>query len=134
MARMTINGLAVSTGYGLWPQKFMILFLFIFEWSYKGHFSMLFLKFLKNGNFLFDNFEIKGSTLWKKILKISKNQFFSKNHTFSFWIFIVHVLNFLLRYITPMYLSISNFDLFSHKKFHFLPPSFDSQHGKNYNS
>ena len=118
MARMTINGLAVSTGYGLWPQKFMILFLFIFEWSYKGHFSMLFLKFLKNGNFLFDNFEIKGSP-FKKLKKFQKILFFAKNHTFSFWICIVHVLSFLLMYITLMYQKFSILTYFCMKIFIF---------------
>ena len=44
------------------------------------------------------------------------------------------VLSFLLRYITLMHLKISNFDLFSHEKFHFLPLSFDSQHDQNCNS
>ena len=128
MARMTINGLAVSTGYGLWPQKFMILFLFIFEWSYKGHFSMLFLKFLKNGNFLFDNFEIKGSPLWKKIENFKKKIFFAKNHTFSFQICILHVLSFFLRFITIIYLKISSFDLFMLEIFHFLSGSFGSHY------
>ena len=75
----------------------------------------------------------KGPPFGKKSKK-SKKIFFSKNHTFSFWICIVHVLSFILRYITPMYLKISNFDLFSHEKFHFLLPSFYSQHGQNYNS
>ena len=84
MARMTVNGLAVSAGEELRPPKFMTLFLFMFEWSHKSHFSNLFLKFLKNGNIFFDSFDIKGSPLWKKIQKFSKIIFFSKNHTFSF--------------------------------------------------
>ena len=134
MARMTINSLAVSTGKGLWPPEFMTLFLFMFEWSHKSHFSILFLKFLKNGKILFDNFDIKGSPLWKKIENFQKPIFFQKIILFSFWICIVHVLSFLLRYITLMYLKISNFDLFSHEKFHFSPLSFDSQHGQNCNS
>ena len=85
MARMTIFSLTVSPVYGLRLPKFMTLFLFLFEWSNKSHFSILFLKFLKNGKIFFDNLDIKGSPLWKKIEKIStKNFFFGKNHTFLF--------------------------------------------------
>ena len=134
MARMTIKSLAVSTGKGLWPPEFMTLFLFMFEWSHKSHFSILFFKFLKNGNFYFWQFWHQRVPLWKKNQKFPKTNFFSKNYTFSFWICILHVLSFLLRYITLMYLKISNFDLFSHEKFHFSPLSFDSQHGQNCNS
>ena len=84
--------------------------------------------------------QIQVEKVWfvtKKMEKNSRNSkkhFFSKNHTFSFWICIVHVLSILLRYITLMYLKILNFDLFLHIKFQFLPLSFNSQHGQNYSS
>ena len=49
----------------------MTLFLFLFEWCHKSH-------FWKTEFFIFDSFDIKGSPLWKKNLKISKNYFLSK--------------------------------------------------------
>ena len=76
----------------------MTLFLFMFEWSHESHFWVLFSKFLKNGKKIFYDFDIKGSPLWKKIENIKKKFFLGKNHTFSFWICIVHVLSFLLMY------------------------------------
>ena len=60
--------------------------------------------------------------------------FFTKNHTASFWICILHVLSFVLRYVTIIYLKISNFDLFMLEIFHFLPWSFGSQYCQNYSS
>ena len=120
MARMTINSLAVSTGKGLWPPEFMTLFLFMFEWSHKSHFSILFFKFLKNGNFHFWQFWHQRVLPLEKNWKILKTIFFSKNYTFSFWICIVHILSVLLRYITLMYLKILNFYLFLHTKFQFF--------------
>ena len=44
--------------------------------------------------------------------KCPSNFFFTKNHTFSFWICIVNVVSFLLRYITFKYSNFSNFDLY----------------------
>ena len=101
MARMTINSLAVSTGKGLWPPEFMTLFLFMFEWSHKSHFSILFLKFLKNGNmsyklnedwkiklaigkFYFKHFWHQRVPPLEKKSIISKNQFFFKKLYFFF--------------------------------------------------
>ena len=58
--------------------------------------------------------------------------FFSqKNKSFSFWICILHILSFILRYTTPMYVNFSNFDLFLLEIFHFLPLYFGSQYGQN---
>ena len=68
----------------------MTLFLFIFEWFHKSHFSMLILKFLKNRNFLFGNFKIKGKKIKKK--KNFQKTFFSRNHTFSLWIAVLAML------------------------------------------
>ena len=45
---------------------------------------MLFLKFLKNGNFLFVNFEIKGSPFGKEIKNFQKPIFFQKIILFLF--------------------------------------------------
>ena len=74
----------------------------------------------------------KGPPFGEKIKNVPKNFFFTKNHTFSFWICIVHVLSFLLMYITLMYQKKFNFDIFLHENFHFSPWSFDSQIGPNY--
>ena len=91
------------------------------------------LKFLKNGkNFL--TISTPKSPPFGKKSKISINQSFFQKLYFFLFEFILHVLSFFLRYITFMYLIISNFDLFLHEKFYFSPPSFDSQHGQNYNS
>ena len=62
-----------------------------------------------------------------------KNFFFfsQKNKTFSFWICIVHILSFILRYITLVYVNFSNFDLFLLEIFYFLPLYFGSQYGQN---
>ena len=76
----------------------------------------------------------KGPPFGKKIKNFKKKFFFSKNHIFSVWICIVHVLSFLLMYITLMYQKILNFDIFLHENFHFSPWSFDSQIGQNYSS
>ena len=111
----------------------MTLFLFMFEWSHKSYISNMFLNFWKNEFFLIV-LTSKGPPLWKKIQKFPKTIFFSKNPSFSFWICIVHVLSILLRYITLMYLKKLNSELFLHTKFHFLPLSFNSQHGQNYSS
>ena len=43
--------------------------------------------------------------------------FFPKNHTFSTWIWILHVLSFLLRYITSVLLKIFKFSFFFAMKF-----------------
>ena len=123
MARTTINSLAVSTGKGLWPPEFMTLFVFMFEWSHKSHFSILFFKFLKNG-----------PPFGKKIKNFPNTNFFSKSYTSSFWICILHVLSIFLKYVTLMYLKIPNLIIFLHEKFHYLPPSFESQFGQNYSS
>ena len=61
-------------------------------------FGVCFQNFWKTEKNFFDDFDIKGSPLWKKNRKYQKKFFFGKNHTFSFWICIVHVLSFLLMY------------------------------------
>ena len=60
---------------------------------------------------------------WKNRKKIS---LFVGNITFFGWIFIVHAVSFLLRYIKVLYLKIWNFALFWHEKSHFWSSSFDS--------
>ena len=76
----------------------------------------------------------KGSPFENLKKKIKKFSSFANNHTFSFWICILHVLSFVLRYVTIIYLKISNFDLFMLEIFHFLPWSFGSQYCQNYSS
>ena len=74
---------------------------------------------------------IEGSPLWKKNWRYQKIFFFQKNKTFSFWIFIVHILSFLLRYITLVYVKFSNFDHFLLIFKKILPLYFGIQHGQN---
>ena len=67
----------------------------------------------------FDTSGHKGSPFGKKIKNV-QNFFSLKNHTFSFWICIVNVVSFLLRYITFKYSNFSNLDLFVLKDLIFL--------------
>ena len=87
--------------------------------------------FLKK-NFFLTISTSKGPPFGKKSKILKKKIFLGNNHTFSLWICIVHVLSFLLMYITLMYQKILNFDIFLHENFHFLPWSFDSWIGQNY--
>ena len=82
-------------------------------------FGFCFQNFWKTEKNFFDDFDIKGSPLWKKNRKFQKKIFFAKNHTFSFWICIVHVLSFLLMYITLMYQKFSILTYFCMKIFIF---------------
>ena len=66
----------------------------------------------------------KGPPFGKKIQKSKNLGFFPKNHTFSTWIWILHVLSFLLRYITSVLLKIFKFSFFLLWNFHWLPLSF----------
>ena len=54
----------------------------------------------------------KGPHFEKKILKLFFSNFFAINHTFSIWIWILHVLSFLLMYITYTFIKIFEFSLF----------------------
>ena len=61
----------------------------------------------------------KGPPFEKKIRNFKNNIFLQKNDIFSLWIYIVHVLSFLLRYITITYMKFSNFDQFLIENFNF---------------
>ena len=74
---------------------------------------------------------IEGSPLWKKNWRYQKKFFFLKNISFSFWICIVHILSFILRYITLVYVNFSNFNLFLLEIFYFLPLYFGSHYSQN---
>ena len=84
MARMTIFSLTVSPVYGLRLPKFMTLFLFLFEWSNKSHFSNLFLKILKNGKHFLTVLTSKGPPFRKKIENFEKLVLFFKKSYFFF--------------------------------------------------
>ena len=75
-------------------------------------FGFCFQNFWKTEKKFFDDFDIKGSPLWKKNRKYQKKFFFGKNHTFSFWICIVHVLCLFLICINLMYQKILIFTYF----------------------
>ena len=81
------------------PEKSLMEFIFeIFEKSLKK---------------LFDSLDIRGSPPCKKKIKsVQKHFFYQKIILSSFWISSVHVLSFCLRYMTLMYLKVSNFDYF----------------------
>ena len=56
----------------------------------------------------------KGPPFWRKnFKKIKKSYLFLKNHAFSTWIWILHVLSFILMYITYILLKIFNFPIFA---------------------
>ena len=100
----------ISTVLWLESPKFMTLFISVSVWSQWSYFWKKSYEILKN---------------WKKKIlpfrhqrvppleKKSKNLkiwiFFPKNHTFSTWIWILHVLSFLLRYITWVLVKIFKF-------------------------
>ena len=111
-------------------------FVSVYVWMvpWKSFLGFVFKIFEKRKKFFLTISTSKGPPFGKKIENIKKNFFFGKNHTFSLWICIVHVLSFLLMYITLMYQKIFNFDIFLHENFHFSPWSFDSQIGQNYSS
>jgi len=111
-------------------------FVSVYVWMapWKLFLGFVFKIFEKRKNFFLTILTSKGPPFGKKKSKISKIFFLQKNHTFSFWICIVHVLSFLLMYITLIYQKNLDFDLFLHGIFHFSPWSFDSRIGQNYNS
>ena len=75
----------------------------------------------------------KGPLFGKKFQKFQKTFFFKKSY-FFFLNLHLHVLRFLLMYMTLMSQKILDFDIFLHENFHFSPWSFDSQPGQNYSS
>ena len=111
-------------------------FVSVYVWMvpWKSFLGFVFKIFEKRKKFFLTISTSKGPPFGKKIENIKNFFFFGKNHTFSLWICIVHVLSFLLMYITLMYQKIFNFDIFLHENFHFSPWSFDSQIGQNYSS
>ena len=89
----------------------MTLFLFMFEWSHKSHFSILFFKFLKNGNFYFWQFWHQRVPPLEKNQKFPKTNLFSKNYTFFF----------LNLYCTCSKLSFEVYNSHVSKNFKFWP-------------
>ena len=59
----------------------------------------------------------KGPPFGKKLKKIKLFVSFPKNHTISTWIWILHVLSFLLRYMMSILLNFFKFSLFLAMKF-----------------
>ena len=78
----------------------------------KSFFKFFFEIFEKSKKILLTILTSKGPPFEKKFKNFKKKYFFANNHTFSFWIWILYVFSFLLRYVTIIYLKISNFDLF----------------------
>ena len=111
-------------------------FVPFYDWMVlgKSFFNFFFEIFEKSKKMFLTVLTSKGPPFEKKFKNFEKISFFANNHTFSFWICILHVFSFLLRYVTVIYLKISNFDLFMLEIFHFLPQSFGSQYCQNYSS
>ena len=78
----------------------------------KSFFKFFFEIFEKSKKILLTILTSKGPPFEKKFKNFPKKFFFANNQTFSFWISILYVFSFLLRYVTIIYLKISNFDLF----------------------
>ena len=96
-----------------WSSNFMTLFLSTFVMSHWGHFSKKIFENLKNRKKLFRSFwHQRVPPLEKKIWNFFFPIFFLINHTFSIWIWILHVLSFLLMYITYTFIKIFEFSLF----------------------
>ena len=115
----------ISTVLWLESPKFMTLFISVSVWSQWSYFWKKSYEILKNWKK--KNFTVstpKGPPFGKKIQKSKNLGFFPKNHTFSTWIWILHVLSFLLRYITSVLLKIFKFSFFLLWNFHWLPLSF----------
>ena len=87
----------ISTEVGLGSPKLVTLFLFLFDLSQKSHFWNFFFKIFKKSNIKI----LGGPRLCRENWKnFEKNLFLQIFSFFSCWILIVHVLSFLLRYIT----------------------------------
>ena len=95
--RTTMDPSAVSEGQGQGSPKFLTLFLSISDMSQGSHFWNFYLKILENWT---SKFLGGPRALAEKLKNRKKISFFSRNPTFSGWIIIVHVLSFLLRYVT----------------------------------
>ena len=94
--------------------NFMSLFLSTFATSHWSHFSKKNFEILKNGNFFFRPFRHQRVPPLKFFFsKLFFSIFLVTNHTFSTWICILHVLSFLLRYITWVLVKIFKFSFFT---------------------
>ena len=95
-SRPTVNPSAVSKGRGVASPKPMTLFHSVPERSHWSYFCNLFLEISEN----WTSKIFRGPRALGEKSKNRKNSnFFARNITFSGWIFIVHALSFLLRYI-----------------------------------
>ena len=92
---------------------FMTLFLLTFPRTPWGHFSK------KNSENFENSKKVNFSLRDQRVPPLDQNRknfkicgFFSKNHTFSSWIWILHVLSFLLMYITYIFQKFLKFSFF----------------------
>ena len=100
----------------------------MFEWSQESCFWISFFENLKNWKNNISQLWLQRVPLWKKKWKFQKCILCSKILFFIFWIYVLHMLSFHLRYMTLIYLRFSNFNHFLLEILHFLPPSFISQY------
>ena len=86
-------------------------FVSVYVWMvpWKSFLGFVFKIFEKRKKIFLTILTPKGPPFGKKIKKIKNFCFFPKNHTISTWIWILHVLSFLLRYITSIFLKFSFF-------------------------
>ena len=104
----------------LWQEspKFMTLFVLVSVWSQESYFGKRNYEILKNWKkTILTVSTSKGPPFGKKIEKIKLFVSFPKNHTISTWIWILHVLSFLLRYMMSILLNSFKFSLFLAMKF-----------------
>ena len=101
-------------GCSKWAQISWVCFYQHLPRPIEAIFQKKILKFWKTEIFFFDRSDIKGSPLWNFFFsKLFFSIFLVTNHTFSTWICILHVLSFLLRYITWVLVKIFKFSFFT---------------------
>ena len=86
--------LLLSSGRFKWAHISWLCFFEHFIGPIEVIFQKKFWKFWKIEKYIFSIPTPKGPPFEKKIEKILKNDFFPKNHTFSTWIWILHILCF----------------------------------------
>ena len=124
----------ISTVLWLESPKFMTLFISVSVWSQWSYFwkkELWNFEKLKKKNLPFRHQRVP--PLEKKIQKSKNLVFFPKNYTISTWIWILHVLSFLLRYIMSVFLQIFIFSFFIYEisidyHFHSLTSSGKNSH------
>ena len=130
-----INPILHGWGGSVWPPPPAVFWLWLFGQCFKwtdfswlcsfqhstGPSKAIFRIFFQ----IFGKFRLEGTwspkILTQNLKKSKKSNFSNWNHTFSSWIWILHDLSFLLRYIAFLYLKIENFWFFASEIFYRWP-------------